>query len=272
MGPIFSYLDFREYLREKLQDLKTSRWYSERAFANRAGFSSPSYVKMVLDGKRNLSAEGALKIAKALNLKKSETKFFQILVQFTQSKKSEERTAHLKTIMEFKKFLEIRPLEPYQFEYFSNWRIVALREALTSSFWQKQTPQVLAEALDWKEPDVLEALNLLLKLDLIKAAPGGGYKATDRPVQTPKEMQSLVVRNYHRQMLELATSSLDSVAITERDVGALTIPLSEESYLEVKEKVAALRREINAKYSNQAEARSIYQLNFQLFPLLKEPS
>jgi len=272
MRPLFSYLDFREYLRDKLKDLKTSHWYSERAFADRAGFSSPSYVKMVLDGKRNLSLDGAQKIAKALNLKKSETKFFQILVQFTQAKKSDQRTQHLKAIMEFKKFLEIRPLEPFQFEYFSNWRLVALREALTSSYWQKQTPQVLATALDWKEPEVLEAFSLLLKLDLIKAAPLGGYQATDRPLQTPKEMQSLVVRNYHRQMLGLAASSLDSVAITERDVGALTIPLSEKSYLEVKEKVAALRREINAKYSNQAEARSIYQLNFQLFPLIKEPS
>lgn len=270
MNSIFAYLDYREFLRDQLQELKRSRWYSARAFAQRAGFSSPSFMKMVVDGKRNLSAEGAKKISIALKHNKSETRFFELLVKFTQEKSPERRVAILKQIMEFKKFLAIRPLEPFQFEYFSNWKLVALREALSSRYWQQRGLDSISEKLQLSESELHRNLSTLLELKLIEKDKQGCFKATSAPVQTPREMRSLAVRNYHKEMINLATTAIDQYGIEDRDVGALTIGLTAEAYQEVKEKIAILRREINAKYSN-VEAKDIYQLNFQLFPLLKAP-
>ena len=56
MKSIFEYIDYRRYLKDYYDfQKKTKKYFSYRFFAQKAGINSPILLKMVFDGKRNLS-------------------------------------------------------------------------------------------------------------------------------------------------------------------------------------------------------------------------
>jgi uncharacterized protein (TIGR02147 family) len=267
---VYQFLDFRDFLKERILQLRKERWYSERAFARRARFSSPSFLKMVLDGKRNLSPESAQRVAKILGLNSNETRFFVLLVRLSLVKSEGERGEIFASLSEFKKFAEIRRIELDQLTYFSNWKWVALREALATPFWQAQSLEVLAKAVDSSVREVEVIISGLERLGFVERTEAGGYLAKQEALQTPRQMRSLVVRNFHQEMLSKAQDSLCSVDLSKRDVGGLTIALSEEDFRELKEALFNFQSRVNTKYSGSKSARNIYQFNFQIFPLILE--
>ena len=60
------YDDYRAYLSELIDFLRTSkRGFSFRRFSKRAGYQSPNFLKLVIDGQRNLSDDSIAKFAGA---------------------------------------------------------------------------------------------------------------------------------------------------------------------------------------------------------------
>lgn len=83
---IFDYLDYRLYLRDLYEFYKeTTTYFSYRYFAGQAQLSSPSFLKLVMDGKRNLSQESTEKFIHAFRLDNDQAEFFRTLVSFNQS-------------------------------------------------------------------------------------------------------------------------------------------------------------------------------------------
>ena len=58
---LYTYLDYRAYLRDYYEAAKEHTTYmSFRYLSHRAGFKSPNYVKLVMDGDCNLSSKGVI--------------------------------------------------------------------------------------------------------------------------------------------------------------------------------------------------------------------
>ena len=49
MKPLFEYLDYRQYLRDFYVEQKAQRKFSFREFSKIAGFSSPVFIKLVIE-------------------------------------------------------------------------------------------------------------------------------------------------------------------------------------------------------------------------------
>lgn len=65
--PVVEYLDYRKYIMDYYIERKSSIGFTTwRAFAQKAIFSSPVYLKQVADGKCNLSSAAAERVAKAM--------------------------------------------------------------------------------------------------------------------------------------------------------------------------------------------------------------
>ncbi len=58
MKPVIEYNNFREFLRDSYQERKFRTGFTWRDFAKAAGYSSPVFLKLVCDGKANLSEVG----------------------------------------------------------------------------------------------------------------------------------------------------------------------------------------------------------------------
>ena len=96
---IYSYEDFRAYLKDLVQELKDLKPdLTMRKIADLAGFGSPSYLKMIIDGKRKLSEESFLSLCEVFTIKDKEKTFLHTLVNFNQCKDPDSKKDYLKLL------------------------------------------------------------------------------------------------------------------------------------------------------------------------------
>ena len=70
---VYDYSDYRAFLKDMYLFRKQhTKYFSYRAFANKAGFAAPNFLKLVTSGQRNLTNESIAKVAKGFGLKKRE--------------------------------------------------------------------------------------------------------------------------------------------------------------------------------------------------------
>lgn len=263
---IYEFLDYREFMIAMVEYLRSQNQYSIRTFANKVGFKSSAFMKMVTNGTRNLSGDSIRRIAEGFKLQKTEAEFFAHLVDFNQAENSEKKDEAFRRLMTFKKFQEAKELVAAQYEFFKHWYVIAILESMGYD-WAKKKPAEMARSLSITERQVTEAIQLLEDLQLIERK-GASLRRIDTIIETPAQTQSINIRNFHREMIHKALESIESLSSEERELGGVTIPLSRESYDKVKKKLHKIRREIAADFSDEPDAEKIFQLNFQLFPIL----
>lgn len=268
LPPIFQYESYRNLLSDTVEAWRSAGKYSTRSFAQQVGLGSSSFLKMVIDGKRNLAPATAWKIAHAFEFRKEEIHFFDLLVRFNQEEDLEQKDRLYRELMTYRSQFFSRGTSDELYVYYSNWFHVALRELLAIESMQSKPPEELAALLGIGLEEAEQALDRLERLSFIEKK-ASGWAAKPELIKTPDELQHLHIRNFHRAMIQLALESVDAVSSEERDLSSLTLPLSRSSYLKVCKMISDLRLQINALYSHDPKAQQVYQINLQVFPLSK---
>jgi len=274
---IFEYLDYRLYLREVYTYEKARRpQFSFRFFSRQAGFSSPNFLKLVMDGQRNLGKDSVERFCKALHLSAEESRFFGDLVALNQAASNDEANRAFERVSQSRRFQKARKIDGGMFEYLSNWFYPAIRELAGREDF-KDEPAWIARQLVPRitTSEAKAALKLLFELGLLVRGEDGRVARGDPSLTTGHEVQSIAVVNYHRQMLERAAGSMELVRREQRDVSALTVCISAETVAEVKERIHRFRDELLERCDADPKGHTVYQLNIQLFPLSQpqeEPS
>ena len=266
---VFDYLDYRAFLRDAYTDLKArQRGFSYRWFSRRAGMSSPNFLKLVIDGQRNLTGRSAEQFAQALGLSGREVAFFHELVGFGQAGTAAEKNRFFERIGAFRRHRAVRSLERQAFEYLSCWYYPAVRE-LVSCAGFREDPEWIAQRLipAITPAEARRALDLLLELGLIERGEDGCLRQGEPLLSTGPEVRSLAVSNFHRQMMERASAAIDTVPREHREISGVTVSLSPRTFQMVKDKIIALRAELLALSAQEDESTRVVQLNFQAFPL-----
>jgi uncharacterized protein (TIGR02147 family) len=266
---VFDYLDYREFLRDAYSDLKQrQRGFSYRWFSRRAGMSSPNFLKLVIDGQRNLTAQSAEKFAAALGLSSKETAFFRELVGFNQATTAAEKNRYFERIGSYRRHRAVRALERQAFEYLSRWYYPAVRELVSCQGFRDDPEWIAAQLIPPITPaEARRALDLLLELGLLERGDDGTLQQGAPLLSTGPEVRSLAVGNFHRQMMERASSAIDEVPRERRDISGVTVSLSARAFRMFKEKIIALRAELLELSAEEKEATRVVQFNFQVFPL-----
>ena len=92
MQNIFSYTNYRNLIKDYYEEQKKAKGsFSYQVFAHKAGFTTKTYLIEVVSGKKSLSKGSIFNMAKAMNLKKKETDFFEAMVCFNNAKSIKER-------------------------------------------------------------------------------------------------------------------------------------------------------------------------------------
>src|SRR6201986_1824211 len=82
---VYDFLDHRAYLAAYYAAAKRTRpSFSFRLFSKLAGLRSPNFLKLLIDGERNLGADSVGRFAEALGLTGADAEFFADLVAFGQ--------------------------------------------------------------------------------------------------------------------------------------------------------------------------------------------
>jgi uncharacterized protein (TIGR02147 family) len=265
---VFAYLDYREFLRAHYAFKKARGALSFRSFSKRAGLGSPNYLKLVMDGDRNLTASMAERFAAALGLTDEAARYFRALVSFNQARDVDARNRAYAKLRRLRGPRDAERLEAALERYHSQWYLPAIRELVTSVEFREDAAwiaRVLCPPI--RAAQAAEALVTLLELGLLVRDKRGRLRQAEATVTTGPEVRSLHLANYHRTMIGLGQSSLERVPGPERDISALTLCVGEEGLLKIKRRLQRFRRELLELAELETDPTEVVQLNLQLFPL-----
>lgn len=268
---IFDYLDYRSFLCDTFNYKKQkNHHFSYRVFAGKAGFSSPNFLKLVITGQRNLTNESIGKIAKGFNLNKQEREFFENLVFLNQASSYDEKDHYYNKMMSINGYLKSHKLDKSSYIYFSKWYYPAIREI--AGFKDRNiTPEEIAKLLSPSitVKEVEKALKLLQELGLLRKDKDGLWEQPDKIVMTEPEVKSLVIANYHKEMMKMGMEAIELYPSHERDISAVILSVKKGRIKELKERIIAFRKELLKLACEDEESDQVIQINFQAFPLTK---
>ncbi|MBD3393366.1 MAG: TIGR02147 family protein [Chitinivibrionales bacterium] len=272
---VFDYTDYRRFLADYYACRKKSdRAFSYRYFAKRLGISSSGLYKEVIDGKRGLSRTLIVKFSQALKLNKREAEYFENMVYFCEAKTVDERKLYFKKMMASYDSRAYKLLAS-QYEYFSRWYYVAVREHIDCHRFNGDYAE-LARSLTppIRTDQARKAIRVLEKLNLVRRREDGVFEKVDAVVTTgypdDHENVDLVnIINFQKTMMDMAQQAYDRHSFTNIDMSTLTLSVSRETYEAMKEDIADFRKKLLAMAQKDKQPDRVYELNYQFFPLTR---
>jgi uncharacterized protein (TIGR02147 family) len=249
---------------------ETQRNFTYRWFSNQAGLSSPNYLKLVMDGKRNLSGgETIQKFCVGFKLNRQETEFFENLVQYNLAKTFDEKNRFYSKMQRIRPYRKLREIEHDQHVYYANWYCPAIRELATLPGF-KEDPEWIATALrpNISVKQASDAMELLLKLGFLRRDDEGKLTSSPGTITTIPEVASIALMNFHKDMLGIAADSLRKTKAKNREISSVTVGISQDEMPVLKNEIIKFRHRILKIFSESTrDPNQVYQMHVSLFPL-----
>jgi uncharacterized protein (TIGR02147 family) len=266
---IYTYLDYRKYLADALAERKVQNYhFSFRFIAQHLNLSSPGFFNWVISGKRKLPESMIPKLSILFKLDDKECAYLSLMVRYTHTKNIAEREKLFDQMTEFAKKHKKHELQPAQFQLFSKWYFLAIRELLRI-FDFKDDFQALSAALRprIKSSEAREAIEILEKIGLIAQNEKGYYRPVETVLTTGNVWESEMITSLQIALIDLGKDAVISVPKNQRDISNLTICVSVKAKKRIAEEIFELRQKILAISENDSEQTSVCQCNIQLFPI-----
>jgi uncharacterized protein (TIGR02147 family) len=273
---IVEYTDYRKFLRDYYLDRKkTIRNFSYKLIAEGAGLSSASFVRMVIEGEKNLTKESTVRFARALRLKKKTAEYFGYIVFFSQAKDLRTKEQYLKKIDGFRRRNKPDLLLPREYDYLRNWLHAVVREAIEIPSLDGNAEKIAAGFVFRMNPDdIQKSIEFLLANGFIAKDAKGKLTKVAKTISTvniPRNDELvLIAKKYHLRMLELAGKALLELPKEQRSVTNTTLSMSEKSFELALKRIETMRYELLELAAADSAADRVCQLNVNLFPLVKK--
>ncbi|MCK9182420.1 MAG: TIGR02147 family protein [Fibrobacteraceae bacterium] len=269
---IFDTLDYREYLKDYYAIRKAERrYFSYKMFAS-AVCMDQSHLAKILMGHMHLPVEKIDAFCDYLHLEGAEALYFEALVHFGRANTVAEADIW------FEKLQKIRPpqyriLPREQLEYFAHWYVPAVR-ALAGCLERDDATQIAA-LLDPSVPlsAVESSLTVLFRLGLVEKMPDGklrlheAHLGSGRSVGLVSEASAMRLRNYHREVLEIAMDALENVPPVDRDVSSLTVAIDRSAFEDIRALAREFRKAVQKRIDQVTAADRVYHINLQMVPV-----
>ena len=239
MKPIVEYRDYRQYMRDFYEERKRNSYFTWREFASLSGFVSPTYLKLVCDGKTRLSKPGVAKVARAMGLEGFDYTFFALLVKFENAKTDGEKESALQELEREARMNRIRLVDADAIRYYESPLYPIVRELaplMPSATFGEMASKIKSAAT---AIDVREVLQFLVRADLLR----------------------------NKKMAELAVGSIARDSADERHFSSVTMGIDAPTYERIAREVDAFRKRIVAIANECRKIDQVYQLNLHVFPL-----
>lgn len=264
---LFAFADHREFLKAYLSERGPSQ--GVRALARKAGFKSPGYLTMLVKGDRKLTPRSAEMLARALALKGSSRQLLIAFARLDSCRSEKEKQQAQSEILRIKSRRPEFRINAKQYSFLATWYCPVIYALLSEEGANPTSAQFAAYLGRGVSVAMVEkALSDLEFLGLIERDTAGEWRQVHKALATPEDIREIAVQQYHRNNLELAEAAL-SLPPEEREFGGLTVAVPRRLLPKVKDKIRALRSELNEMLSAEKSAADVYQISINLFPLTK---
>lgn len=270
---LLCYTDYRAYLSDLLKERKASGLpASNRWFAQRMGINSSSWLSQVIQGTRHLKAEVAGRLSDILHHTPVEKRYFEMLVCFNQADTIVDRNRYFAELEGLRSRNGVRTLGAQQYEYYSTWYHSVVRSLLGLIKVCENYEELAAMVQPPITPSqARKSVELLMRLGLASRDEQGVVHLCDTSITTGSHEGALAIANYQQEMMRLAQRALESYPREQRDISTLTVGISEQAFMQIREILVETRLRIMALADADLDADRVYQMNMQLFPLSKRP-
>lgn len=240
--------------------------YSLRAFARDLGISAPR-LSRILNGDLNLSAEAATKIAGVLSLKGLEQSMF---VSLAEASSARSKTKQVEAFKDFKKLYSQSQstISMDTFNVISEWFHYGLMALIETKFFINDT-EWMASQLGIKKIQVEEALERLLRLDMILKDEEGNLSVEQSFTLDSQLVSQKALRQYHEQLISKALNALMEQTVQERFVYSSVFAVDTNSLSDLKKYIEKLHHTSDATAAAHENKNAVYGLSTQLFKLSK---
>lgn len=272
-----TYTDFRQYLKDVYEYRRRTestglRAYSYSAFSAAADIKSPNYLKLIIEGRRNLSDDMITRFARALRLQKAEAEEFRALVHYGQETEPIQRNQYLKELADLRARRSFASGEISQEAFdkvpgWMGWVLFAMVEQYGVSF----DPDELYRLMRAKTSpeDIKGELKKLVDNGGLREEGGRLLKGRDL-IESPQDLPVEVIRKLQAELIYLGIESLFKDSPKDREFGAMTIAMTQSEFEQVRFELRQLRKRIQKDLMVKRETTKgerVYQMNVQLFPV-----
>lgn len=237
-------IDLRLRLAQELKQRKQKNHaYSLRAFAKSLDLS-PATLSEVINGRRGLTGEMSLRVARGLGLNPFEIK------QVKTNKKTS--------------FTE---LDQDHYFLMGQWYYFAILSLGELDDFQND-PHWVAHRLGIQVRQAKQALKRLVRLELIVQTKGR-WHSSGKAFKTSDNVRNLTLQQLHLSDLELAKQAIVNVPLEQRDVSAVTMAIDPQKIPKAKEMIQKFRAKL-CTFLESGDRKEVYKMCIQLFPLTKE--
>ncbi len=243
-----------EYLSRKTKNHS----YSLRAFARQLHLTSGSLSEL-LSEKRPVTLKLALRLADRLNLSAEDrTRFLEIVHRERSSDLLSKKMGAKEKVPN-----DYRQLSEDRFNVIAEWYHFAIM-ALFETEQSQGDPQWIAKRLGISVVEVRLALDRCLRLGLIE--PKGSTYIPAGNLTTTHDIPSSALRRFHKQNLARAAETIETRAVEERDISAITMAIDPTRLVLAKKIILRFRRQM-AKLLENGSKTEVYNLSILLMPL-----
>ncbi|MBN1307783.1 MAG: TIGR02147 family protein [Chitinispirillaceae bacterium] len=268
---IFNYFDYREYLEDCFNALKSHRrGYSFREFSRQAGLRSHNFLPRILSRQRNLSEEFIPVLSAYLHLPDKERKYFTALVSFNNAKRPSIKEAHLKRLLALRVVDDGCKLEDKKLHFFDKWYYPVIRELASICDFKDDYTVLARHCIPRISPvQARGAVKFLLENGFLKRGADGRYSVVDAVIATAAEVDSAIIPKYHKKTLQQCAAAVETVGKEDRNFSSSTLLVSRKLYKEIKEEIYQFRKRLLAMAKNCKDPEMVCFTGFQLLPRSK---
>ena len=270
MPDIFTYLEYRDYLRDAYEERrKLQPFFSYRFIGNKVGMDS-SYLTRLFQKKIHLGEDLVGRMASVFGLAAESLEYFQSLVAFNKARSEAQARVFHEQLMRLRG-VGYRVMQEDEQEYFSNWIHVALRSLLDympfdgdyEALGAALSPPVSAD-------EAKQAVFLLERLGLARRT-DHGYEILDTHLHSGDNWVSEAIRTFQKTTMELASRSLDTVPASHRDISTMTMNIDASSLEDLRIMVREFQENVAKLVESAQVSDRVYHMNIQIFPLSRLP-
>ena len=268
---VVQYHDHRPYLQDVYNFKKAQRpGFSFRQFCALAGFKSPNYLKLVIQGERRLSLAAAASVAQALKLSRAEVDYFCALVKSAYAESDAEKIeAESSKLASIKKIIT-KEIPSARKEILSKWYHLLVRELLFLEDFIPSGDFISQKLNGLISPSQADAsLALLQKAGFIEIDKGR-MRAVDPVLDTGDvNFTHLFMQDHHAETLKIWSQNLDKLSPVDQELGVLNIPIHSDKIPELRRRIRHFQDEIIGFVQDEKAANRIVQLGTYLIPFAK---
>jgi len=257
-----------DILREKA---KRNPSYSLRAMARDLSIS-PSFLSLLLNGKRRLSFKQAIEFCKLLKCDEDKSERLLKATALESSSDSDSRNYLAASLANSADNPQdnFYVLELDRFKFLSEWYHIAILDlTLVEGF--KTDNNWIANQLQITTEQVTQAVLRLERLGLLEIKNKKWIK-TNVKIAIPTTKSEKAIREFHKQMMDQAKVAIDREGqneFLEREISGITMAINAARINEAKKRIQKFQREL-FNYLTEGESTELYQLNLQFFRLSRE--